>query len=101
MKKRFSKTIASVAVIAATAVQLSAISASASETSNEAGKYPRICITTKAGNGNELVKADGYVKASIKDDYIFYFDIILKIRIGLFIIQIVNFIIYLAFKLDL
>ncbi len=66
MKKRFSKTIASVAVIAATAVQLSAISASASETSNEAGKYPRICITTKAGNGNELVKADDYVKASIK-----------------------------------
>ena len=66
MRKCLAKTITSVAVIAATAAQLSAFSVSAAETGAEAGNFPRISITTKAGNGNELEKADDYVKATIK-----------------------------------
>ena len=66
MRKCLAKTITSVAVIAATAAQLSAFSVSAAEIGAEAGNYPRISITTKAGNGNELEKADDYVKATIK-----------------------------------
>jgi len=63
--------------------------------------YKKILFALFIWEGTYLIPLSFYVKASIKDDYIFYFDIILKIRIGLFIIQIVNFIIYLAFKLDL
>ena len=48
-----------------------------------------------------LIPLSFYVGASIDDKYYFYFDLILKIRIGLLAVQIINFAISLIFKIDI
>ncbi|MBP0978544.1 MAG: CotH kinase family protein, partial [Oscillospiraceae bacterium] len=65
MRKKLVKAVTSIAVIAAAAAQLSALTVSAAETQYEAGKYARIYIDTEQGNGNQIEKADGYQKSAI------------------------------------
>ncbi len=65
MRKKLAKAVTSIAVIAAAAAQLSALTVSAAETQYEAGKYARIYIDTELGNGNQIEKADGYQKSAI------------------------------------
>lgn len=48
-----------------------------------------------------LVPLSFYVKSSINDEYYFFFDLVIKIRIGLLVVQIVNYVISLVFKIDI
>ena len=63
--------------------------------------YKKILFALFLWEGIYLFPLSFYVKSSIKDDYIFFFDIIIKIRIGLLLGQLINFILALAFKLDI
>ena len=48
-----------------------------------------------------LVPMSIYVKSSINDKYYFFFDLVINIRIGLLVVQIVNYVISLVFKIDI
>ena len=48
-----------------------------------------------------LVPMSFYVKSSINDKYYFFFDLVINIRIGLLVVQIVNYVISLVFKIDI
>ena len=48
-----------------------------------------------------LIPLSFYVGASIDDKYYFYFDLSLKVRIGLLAVQIINFAMSLIFKIDI
>ena len=63
--------------------------------------YKKIIFALFFWEGTYLFPLSFYVKESIKDDFVFYYDIIFKIRIILFFGQIINLIIFLACKLDL
>ena len=63
--------------------------------------YKKIIFALFLWEGLYLFPLSFYVKSSIKEDYIFFFDLIIKIRIWLFLGQLINFIMALAFKLDI
>ena len=63
--------------------------------------YKKIIFALFLWEGTYLFPLSYYVKTSIKEEYIFYYDIILKIRTGLFCGQLINFIMSLAFKLEI
>lgn len=63
--------------------------------------YKKIILALFLWEGTYLFPLSYYVKSSIKEEYIFYYDMILKIRIGLFFGQLINFIMSLAFKLEI
>jgi hypothetical protein len=63
--------------------------------------YKKIIFALFLWEGTYLFPLSYYVKTSIKEEYIFYYDMILKIRIGLFFGQLINFIMSLAFKLEI
>lgn len=63
--------------------------------------YKKIIIVLLIWEGTYLFPLSFYVKSSIKEDFYFLYNIILKIRTGLFLAQLLDFVMSLVFNIDI